>query len=134
MVGECAAGPDARFGLLTAWASTKPGTSQPRLGIMSGSQGTEAPRRDALPGLAGVAGVTIAVLLIACVNIANLVLVRTIDRRQEIALRVSLGASRGQVLRQVLAESVVLALAGAALGVVLAFWGRNFLAWLSGTS
>jgi predicted permease len=115
-------------------SSIKPGTSKPRLGIMSGSQGTEAPRRDALPVLAATAGVTIAVLLIACVNIANLVLVRTIDRRQEMALRVSLGASRGQVLRHVLAESVVLALAGAALGIVLAFWGRNFLAWLPATS
>ena len=115
-------------------SSTKPGTSKPRLGIMSGSQGAEAPRRDALPMLAAIAGVTIAVLLIACVNIANLVLVRTIDRRQEIALRISLGASRGQVLRHVLAESVVLALAGAALGVVFAFWGRNFLAWLPATS
>ena len=115
-------------------SSTKPGTSKPRLGIMSGSQGSEAPRRDALPVLAAIAGVTIAVLLIACVNIANLVLVRTIERRQEIALRVSLGASRRQVVRHVLAESVVLALAGAALGIVFAFWGRNFLAWLPVTS
>ena len=115
-------------------SSTKPGTSKPRLGIMSGSQGTEAPRRDALPVLAAIAGVTIAVLVIACVNIASLVLVRTIDRRQELALRVSLGASRGQVLRHVLAESVVLALAGAALGIVFAFWGRNFLTWLPATS
>ena len=58
-------------------SSTKPGTSKPRLGIMSGGQGSEAPRRDALPVLAAIAGVTIAVLVIACVNIANLVLVRT---------------------------------------------------------
>ena len=101
---------------------------------MSGSQGTEAPRRDALPVLAAIAGVTIAVLWIASVNIANLVLVRTLDRRQEIALRVALGASRGQVLRHVLAETVVLALGGAALGIVFAYWGRNFLAWLPATS
>jgi predicted permease len=114
--------------------STKPGTSKPRLGIMSGSQGTEGPRRDAQLMLAATAGVTIAVLLIACVNIANLILVRTMERRQEIAMRVSLGASRRQVLRHVLAESVVLALAGAALGIVFAFWGRNFLAWLPATS
>jgi len=115
-------------------SSTKPGTSKPRLGIMSGSQGTEAPRRDALPVLTAIAGVTLAVLLIACVNVANLVLVRTIDRRQEIALRAALGASRGQVLRHLLAESIVLAIAGAALGIVFAFWGRNFLAWLPATS
>ena len=101
---------------------------------MAGGQGTEAPRRDALPVLAAIAGVTIAVLVIACVNIANLVLVRTLGRRQEIALRVSLGASRGQILRHVLAESLVLALGGTALGIVLAFWGRNFLAWLPPTS
>ncbi|MEO7190971.1 MAG: ABC transporter permease [Vicinamibacterales bacterium] len=115
-------------------SSTKPGTSEPRLGIMSGSQGTEASRRDAMPVLTAMAGVTIGVLLIACVNIANLMLVRTLDRRQEIALRVSLGASRGRVLRHLLTESVVLALAGAALGIVFAFWGRNFLAWLPATS
>ena len=115
-------------------SSTKPGTSKPRLGIMSGSQGTEAPRRDALPVLAAISGVAIAVLVIACVNVASLMLVRTIGRRQELALRVSLGASRGQVLRHVLAESVVLALAGAALGIVFGFWGRNVLAWLPATS
>jgi predicted permease len=115
-------------------SSTKPGTSQPRLGIMPGGQGSEAPRRDAIPVLTAMVGVTVAVLVIACVNVANLMLVRTLDRRQEIALRVALGASRGRVLRQVLAESVVLAVAGAALGIVFAFWGRNVLTWLPGTS
>lgn len=102
----------------------------PQLRVRPGAQGPDGPRIDVAQILAIVFAVSGAILLIGCTNLANLMLVRASARRQEVSVRLTLGASRWRVVRQMMTEILLLAAVGGIGGVTLAWWGKDFMRWL----
>jgi predicted permease len=132
----------ARAGMDSYLASLKPEaralsnnqnrTAVPELIVDSGRRGVYDVNTNDVRAVTILTVVVGLVLLIVCANVANLLLSRATARQKEISIRLSLGATRGRLLRQLLTESLLLALVGGLLGIAVGYWGQQALPGMPG--
>ena len=112
-------------------AETQQDMQLARVELTPAGRGIDGVRRDFALPLKILMVIVVVVLIISCANIANLLLARATVRKKEIALRLALGARRGSLIRQLITESLVLALLGGAAGFGLAWWGSRLLVMMA---